>query len=116
MKNWGRWAAPRLRPGASPLYRMMQQNADPEDAAAASNDDAPILVDPEDAILIDAVVCRATTDFERRLLRLVFVKGLPYEVVAKRLHMGRRDVPGFLRKIVRAIDSELGRTIIPVTT
>lgn len=104
LENWGRWAKPSHTTGTSPLYALMKQYGEQEEAATAQGEPLPD-INARDAEQLDRELVAICNDFELAAVKLTYIKNLPYFVVAERLRAYRWQIPIILDNVIRKLDN-----------
>lgn len=104
LENWGRWAKPSHTTGTSPLYSLMKQYGEQEEATTAQGEPMPD-INARDAEQLDRELVAICNDFELAAVKLTYIKNLPYFVVAERLRAYRWQIPIILDNVIRKLDN-----------
>jgi DNA-directed RNA polymerase specialized sigma24 family protein len=95
LEAWGAWARDseiRAWPVATLLGRMIDQQA----AGAAQSGRPPVAM-PDDIAAVDAAVCRLNA-IDKQAIQLYYIKSLPVEIHARKMHMRVRQYQNVLRR------------------
>lgn len=103
LENWGRWAAPRRVLGTSPLYQLIVENNPGTNCEAP--DDRQLPVDEADAMIIDRAIVMSCREYEKSILRKLFISHLTPSAVCSRAGVSRRCLPAVLAGIGRKVSS-----------
>lgn len=104
LENWGRWAKPHRPTGTSPLYALMKQYGEQDEATTAKSEQLPD-INARDAEQLDRELVAICNDFELAAIKLTYIKKLPYFVVAERLRAYRWQIPIILDNVIRKLDN-----------
>lgn len=104
LENWGRWAKPSHTTGTSPLYTLMKQYGEQDEIADAQGEPLPD-INARDAEQLDRELVAICNDFELAVVKLTYIKNLPFYVVAERLRAYRWQIPVILDNVIRKLDN-----------
>jgi len=106
LDNWGRWGRGErfFSAQTSPLYQLYREN-NPDILTDAPQ--RPRMTDPADAFKVDQAIAQSCLLYQKDMLRLKWVKRLPFRHICSRLRIPRRDYERLINKAEKQVEDYL---------